>query len=477
MNPQIIEPDQSQDRSLDSSKLSMSPAPQPQFAPPQNSGFQPVQPPESPPSKPKKSKKKLLAAGLLILIIIGGVFSYTLLKSDNKQADSPKPPVKQAKQETASQSLAEAQMKFGINMVKQLNDSDESVFISPASVSLALSMVYPGAQGETKAEMKQTMQLGDISDDELGSQNKSILDMLSNSDPKTKTSVANSVWVDKPDKTNNNFELKPDYKAMLTKYYDSESNLVDLQTGEAKDSINNWVKLKTQNKIPTLLNEKLPDGYRFMLINAIYFKGTWKYQFEKAATTDKEFTSSNGANHKVPTMEISEKLKYYKTDDAEVVELPYGENGEYVMDVVLPDKIDDFTRDVTYSSLSDLLKATKEKDGIVELPRFKLEYNKQLKKTLQALGMKKAFSDEGVDLSGISESPTKIDQVIHKTFVEVNEEGTEAAAVTAIGGMETTSVSEPTDNFYMKVNKPFFVMIRDTKTNIPLFMGVINNVN
>jgi serpin B len=158
-----------------------------------------------------------------------------------------------------------------------------------------------------------------------------------------------------------------------------------------------------------------------------------------------------------------------------MVELPYGEKSTHSMTVVLPDDVSSFVNKLTYTQMLDYLSDLREKEGTLLLPRFKTEFTGTLNDSLQELGMQKAFSN-GAEFSGMSANPTKIDEVKHKTFLEVNEEGSEAAAVTSVGGAMITSVGE-SDNFFMEVNKPFFIIIRENKSGIPLFMGAINTIN
>jgi serine protease inhibitor len=425
--------------------------------------------------KHKKNNQILLITIIICVSVIIGIFILSATSSKDKPSVVDQGN-KSNQSDNVSKNLADSQGTMGVELLQKLYTPNENNFISPSSISLALSMAYNGATGSTKEEMRKVMHLNDISYNELNIQNQNFINLLNKTDQAVITSVANSVWADVPAKSNNNFTLKQDYQDTLSKFYGGKANVVDLQSDDAKNKINSWVAQNTKNKIPTLIDKKLPEGHVYMLLNAIYFKGTWKYTFDKENTQPAEFSSASGTKKNVPMMTQNNKLKYYQDNDIQIVQMPYGKNASYSMDIILPKNTKSFVDTLRYSQLNEYSKKLKEKDGTLLLPRFKTEFAKNLNDSLQQLGMQKVFKDEA-ELTGISQVKSKVSEVIHKTFLEVNEEGSEAAAVTSVGGDVTTSVGDPSDSFYMNVNKPFVILIKENKTNIPLFLGVINKID
>ena len=233
----------------------------------------------------------------------------------------------------------------------------------------------------------------------------------------------------------------------------------------------------TDNRIDKIVDRISSETILF-LINAIYFKGQWTNEFEKGKTREDDFKLADGGQKKLPMMSQSGKYNYYKGKDFQAVSLPYG-TGRMSMYVFLPDKrttLDQFERDLTVENWENWIKSFRMAPGEVMLPRFKIEYEVDLNDVLKALGMAEAFDPRRANFSGIAQLSQAeriyISKVKHKTFAEVNEEGTVAAAVTAVE-MQATSVQPPQENFIMKVDRPFFVAIRDNLTGTVLFMGSI----
>jgi len=434
-------------------------------------------------------------ANIIILIVaivaIAGIGGYFVL---NKQVPLPEPtpnpienpnptptpnpiqnpnptPISIPKQPAQSQSpknIPQAHNTFGFNSIKILakEEGNKNIFISPSSIALALSMVYNGANGETKSAMQKTLQFQNLDIATVNQESLGLINSLKNPDPKVELSVANSVWA------RNGVDFKKDFLSTVGSYFNAEISTLDFSNSNAANTINAWVSKNTKGKIPSIVSSPIPDGMVMYLINAVYFKGSWTTEFDKKLTEDRDFTTSQGVSKKHPLMRQRGDMPYLETEDFQSVNLPYGTNKRLSMYVFLPKNLNNFVQTLDTSKWNDWMKQYKETEGTILLPRFKMEYEKGLIPMLTQLGMGVAFQDNA-DLSGIGNS-LKISEVKHKTYVDVNEEGTEAAAVTSVG-VGVTSVMPAQKTFYMEVNRPFFFVIRDNQTQEVLFMGTIQN--
>lgn len=416
-------------------------------------------------------------ANIVILIVaivaIAGVGGYFVL---NRQAPSPEPtptptPITTPKQPAQSQSpknIPLAHNTFGFNSIKILakEEGNKNVFISPSSIALALSMVYNGANGETKSAMQKTLQFQNLDIATVNQESLGLINSLKNPDPKVELSVANSVWA------RNGVDFKKDFLSTVGSYFNAEISTLDFSNSNAANTINAWVSKNTKGKIPTIVTPPIPDSMVMYLINAVYFKGSWTTEFDKKLTEDRNFTTADGVSKKHPLMRQYGDLPYLETEDFQSVSLPYGKNERLSMYVFLPKNLNSFVQTLDTNKWNDWMKQYKETEGTILLPRFKMEYEKGLIPLLTQLGMGVAFQDNA-DLTGIGNS-LKISEVKHKTYVDVNEEGTEAAAVTSVG-VSAISVMPAQKTFYMEVNRPFFFVIRDNQTQEVLFIGTIQN--
>lgn len=367
----------------------------------------------------------------------------------------------------AVNTLTNAHNELGFKMLHELTekDSGKNVFISPTSIALALTMVYDGSAGLTKDEMRKTLEFQNLS--QIDNDSQYLAQSLS-SRQNVELSVANSIWL-------NNLQLNADYKTDMEKY-DAQISTLDFSSPTSVSTINSWVSDKTHGKIDSIVDSL--NDYDAIIVNAVYFKGKWKKPFEKSATREQNFTTGDGLTSIVAMMEQSGEYNYLETDEFQAIELLYSDN--ISMFIFLPktllinQRIEDFVQKIDSTKWEQWRSEFRQKDGTILLPRFKTTYSTTLNGPLKNLGMESAFSDNA-DFSRMSSTPLKIDTVIHKTFVETNEEGTEAAAVTAIG-METTSAPLPSETFYMKVDHPFFFAIYDKQTGSILFMGTMNKI-
>lgn len=364
--------------------------------------------------------------------------------------------------------IVEANTKFGFKLFSEVlkQDRNKNVFVSPSSVAIALSMAYNGANGETKAAMAKALEFQGMTLEQVNQAHSDLRAALEQADPKVQLSIANSLWAKQ------GVAFNPGFLERNTKFYDAKVKSLDFNQPSAPDEINSWVKEGTRGKIPKIIDRINPDDVMF-LINAIYFKGQWTDEFDKNNTQTRPFSLTNGSKKQVPLMKRQGKYRYAETDQFQAISLPYGDR-RLSMYVFLPkSNLAEFQRTLTAQNWQTWMRQFSSRDGEIQLPRFKMDYEVELKAALSAIGMGVAF-DDAADFSGLSKATTKIDQVKHKTFVEVNEEGTEAAAVTSIGIVPTSLPIEQAP-FKMIVDRPFFCAIRDNRTGEILFMGSIVN--
>ncbi len=416
-------------------------------------------------------KAILTTVWIALLFILGGLIAPNKInvnfrsnaqeKSEEFLLAMPLP-----KQISVDQRLIDANTNFSFKLFSEIlrEDRDQNVFVSPASVAIALSMAYNGASGTTKKEMAEALEFQGMSLPEINAANQALRQALLKADPEVQLSIANSLWA------REDFSFKHQFLKNNRKFYDAQVTSLNFASPEAIEIINRWVDEKTRGKIDQIIESIQPEDVLF-LINAIYFKGNWTNEFDKNLTTEKPFYLSNGSSKEHPMMSASGEYRYYENEQFQAVSLPYGE-GSLSMYIFLPredSNLDAFSGQLTSDNWNQWMSQFRSREGSIQIPRFKLEYEVELNRALKALGMEAMFDSSRADFSQMTSDPVKVDTVKHKTFVEVNEEGTEAAAVTSIG-IRTTSVSQP---FTMIVERPFFCAIRDNQTETILFMGAI----
>lgn len=373
-------------------------------------------------------------------------------------------------QNSVDTKLVAANVRFGFKLFSETlkREGNKNVFVSPSSVAIALAMVYNGAAGETQQAMAKAMELQGINLSELNQANAGLIKLLENPDPKVQLAIANSVWA------RQGIPFNPDFLQRNQQFYGAKVTELNFKDPGAVVTINNWVSQNTRNKITEIVDRLSPADV-MILINAIYFKGNWSKQFDPATTQKQPFFLGNGSQKSHPLMIQSGEYRYLENDQFQAVSLPYGNSQRMSMYVFLPrssSNLATFLQTLTADNWEQWMKQFRNREGSIQIPRFKLEYETELVPVLSALGMENAFTDRA-NFSGLSSVPVQIDEVKHKTFVEVNEEGTEAAAVTSIG-IRATSIML-TERFDMVVNRPFFCAIRDNHTGTVLFMGAIAN--
>ena len=364
--------------------------------------------------------------------------------------------------------LAQSNNDFGFDIFKALHKKHlkDNLFISPFSISAALSMTVNGAKGETYDEMIRTLKYNGWDLDELNNAYKAYHDIVPFLDDKVKLSIANSIWY------KNGFQVLPEFIDVNKKYYNSEVYGRDFSKPSTKDEINGWVEDKTEGKIKDILDQ-IPGNAVMFLINAIYFKGEWMYQFDEKKTNKQDFILEDGNRVKVDMMDGGElTIPYFENDIFQMIDLPYGDS-IFSMSILLPirnNKVDDIIANLDISSWNDYIKNLTPLKMPVQIPRFKIEFKDSLKNVLIDLGMYKAFDPAQADFTKIYKSGgIWIDDVIHQSFVEVDEKGTEAAAATVVI-IEKSSIGK-----YFFANRPFVFVIRDNSTNSVLFIGKMMN--
>lgn len=365
-------------------------------------------------------------------------------------------------------SIVEADNQFGLKIFKNINKNEkgENLFISPLSISYALGMTLNGADGETAQAMRRTLELNNLELRNINESYKSLMKLLSGLDPQVVFTIANSIWY------RQDFEVEKSFIDANQTYFNAEVKNIDFSAASALSTINNWVDNNTNGKIKKII-ESIPPDMMMYLINAIYFKGTWTTEFNKEHTSDDQFTKPDGSTVPCKMMQQMAVLPYYQTDNFQAVDLPYG-NGDFSMVVVLPNEstnIDAFISNLTVDDWQKWAQQFEEKEGTLQLPRFTLEYEKKLNDVLIDMGMGPAFDPNQANFTKINKNGDLfISEVKHKTYVKVDEEGTEAAAVTSVG-IKLTSVN--TDTFFMRVDRPFVFAIRERNSGAILFIGKI----
>lgn len=373
-----------------------------------------------------------------------------------------------------SAQLIEADNAFGFEIFQGIrkNSTEENIMISPLSISVALAMAYNGADGGTKTEMEKTLKLLGLTPEEINVSYKQLIAALQSVDEKVVFELANAIFY------KNGFAVKSDFLNINKNNYNAEVASLDFDSPAAVKTINDWVAAKTHDKILSIIEKLNPDD-RMVLLNAVYFNGIWTTEFEKDGTKLHYFSKNNGESVEIPMMNKEDKLEYISNSLFEAVKLPYG-NGQYNMIVMLPAENKNSQNVIDALSADNLTKWEKEfkteEHVVVTMPRFKFSFETSLKEVLKEMGMPKAFSVQA-DFSKITDKEDLfISSVRHKSFIDVNENGTEAAAVTSITFTNTSAgPGETVQKIYFTVDKPFVFAITEKDTGAILFMGEVQN--
>lgn len=375
---------------------------------------------------------------------------------------------------SAEKQVESAGNSFATSLFGQIaaQENGKNFFISPLSVSMALAMTLNGAQGQTFTAMQKTLGLSGLSNDEMNQSYQSLITMFSNLDPNVTFDIANSIWY------KNNFPVLDSFLTVDSTFYDAEVKPLDFSAANAADIMNSWVSEKTHGKIQSIINPPIPTSAVMYLMNALYFNGTWKYIFKDTSSQYLKFQLPNGTPISDSMMIVHDTLNYYSDSTFQVVELPYGD-GNYSMVILLPTAVSSSANAsaLNQSEWNNILNGLKPQDVQLTMPKFKIQYSVSLKQALTNLGMGIAFSP-GADFMRINPAGgLSISDVLHKTYIDVNEKGTEAAAVTAVIFVSTVAEGGHSGPCFVDVNRPFIFVIKENHSNTIMFMGVVVDPN
>ncbi len=370
--------------------------------------------------------------------------------------------------------VVKASNQFALEFYSNLKEKETgNIFFSPYSISTAVSMVYEGARAETASEIRKVFHLPE-NDADRRSSVAAIYNQLNKKDAKYKLSTANALWVQQ------DYKLLPEYLATVEKYYGGKATNVDFvgATEKTREKINAWVESQTNDKIKDLFPKgSLTPTTRLVLTNAVYFKGIWVKQFEKKQTKDEDFKISESETVKVPMMSRTDEkaiFGYAEDKDLQILEMPY-EGDDLSMLVFLPadGKLSDLEKTLTPENLGKWRKDMSEQRVRVYIPKFTFDTKYTLNDNLAKLGMPSAFMAGKADMSGINGGKDLfIQTVIHQAFVDVNEEGTEAAAATGVSVGITSVGPKP---LVFRADHPFIFLIQEKQTGNILFIGRVAN--
>jgi serpin B len=373
-------------------------------------------------------------------VILSGLL-FLHCSHQSVDSDNPGPPKRTTAELTAEEkSLCESANKFGLRLFREVvkqEEKESNIFISPLSVSMALGMTYNGANGATRDSMHAALEFADLSFQEINESYQGLIDVLTHADPKVQFQIANSIWH-------------------------------RLGLPEAADTINDWVDENTNGKIQEIVQRPVDPNVIMFLINAIYFKGAWADKFNPDSTVADSFTLLDGSLIECQMMRKENSFGYSRNSLFEAVNLPYGDSS-FNMAVFLPAlsvHVDSLAAQFTEENWLAWTDSFYEKKMVLHLPKFTIEYEATLNKVLKTMGMKIAFTP-GADFSNMVENGgVWIDKVKQKAFVKVNEECTEAAAVTVVVVVDSLPLS-------IRFDRPFIFVIWEKQTKTILFLGKV----
>jgi serine protease inhibitor len=410
-------------------------------------------------------KTRLNSFAALCLATVAAGFLISCSKSEDNLPKDPVPVILTQDQV----SVVESGNSFAFDIFKTILQGageNENVIISPLSISSALSMALNGASGSTRQAMLEALRLEGITPEVINDSYKSLTESLLSVDKRVLISIANSVWTEK------DFPVKQAFIDLLKNYYNAEEGSFDIHDPATPAIINKWIEDNTNGLIKNMV-DRLDENTIMLLVNAIYFKGKWKSQFDSSKTIDIPFHRENGTSINVPMMKQENDFSVFRGNGFTMAEFPYGQ-GNFVMDIVLPDSqdgINNLLQEFTESGFGSWVSRLDSQKVDLSFPRFKYGFKKDLIDVLTGMGMGIAFT-EYADFSNINEEyDLYINKAIHQAFIETNEEGTEAAAATVIG----IGVTSMPSVFILKLDHPFLFVIRESTTNAILFMGRVSD--
>ena len=379
---------------------------------------------------------------------------------------------------SASTNVAAADNTFGFRLLNAVQKTIPSgnVVLSPVSAALNLSMVLNGADGDTRQEMLTALALSGSELGAINEANAQLIKIIRTPAQNITLSVADSLWVDSRHGT-----IRADYAKQMQGWYDAEMADLDFSNPSAATRINNWASKETNGRISKVIDRIDPTDL-LLLLNAVYFKGQWTHKFDKAQTQQRDFTLAGGAVKQVSRMAQSGRFDYFEAPQMQAIRLSFGD-GALAMEVFLPAKsssLGALEAELTAEHWASWQAQYAPRSGTIELPRFELKSNYRLNDPLRALGMTRAFQPDVAQLPGMfASAPGQlrtgrffISSVLQSTYWKVDEEGSEAAAVTTTG-IRASAIPRPMPPFRMIVDRPFFCAIEDRRSGALLFVGAI----
>lgn len=370
----------------------------------------------------------------------------------------------------AEGAIVSAGNRFAFDLLRQVQGAapDSSLFLSPLSASMALGMALAGSDGETFAQMREMLGFPGLGREEIGAAYKGLISLLRGLDPGVQFEIGNSVWI------REEFPVQRSFLDFVADRFDARAQTLDFASPAAAGVINQWVSQRTRGRIPSIVEPPIDPLTVMFLINAIHFKGDWRERFDRGRTRAEPFHGIAGSAP-VPLMQRTGKLRYTETDDLQVVEVPYGGDA-FAMTVLLPRGGMDLKRvvaELDEPRFQALVATLTVREVELFLPRFRMEYHRTLNDDLKTLGMTHAFDPERADFTRIHPAARElglhVTSVIQKTFVQVDEEGTEAAAATSV---EVGIVSMPVRPV-VRVDRPFLFVLRERLSGTVLFVGTV----
>ena len=402
----------------------------------------------------------------LILIIASGLLFF----SCNKEKTTDNTIVDLVNDKKAAE-LIEADTRFGLELfgeVISMPEAPENLMISPVSVAVALGMTYNGANADTKTAFEETLGFNGYTREEINIIHQALINHILMADKKVIMEIANSIWYRR------GFDVLQSFIDTNKYYYNAEVADLIFSDPASKDIINDWCALKTHDKIKDVLDEISQDAVMY-LINAIYFNGTWTYEFDESKSYKGNFLRENGTPTDANYMMMQKEVAYLSNDIFTAIELPYGSE-KFSMSIFLPKQgktVNDIIGQLNSENFNQWNSEFTEKEVIVTIPKFKFGYKELLNDPLINMGLGIAFSGSA-DFTGINPGgDLLISRVIHQSFIDVNEKGTEAAAVTVVE-IELTSAG-PDDPVHFTASHPFVFALREKTSNAILFIGKVGN--
>jgi serpin B len=419
-----------------------------------------------------KIQKYILFMKKLLPILLIGLLGITACSHLFNNGD-PNAPKTLSRELTASEKkLVKADHTFSYEIFSQTVAADKkaNIFISPLSISMALGMTMNGANGETKNVMKKALHIQELGQKSINESYASLIELLSSADPKVDMKLANSIW------TRKGFLVQEEFTKTCKAFFKARVDSLDFSNSSAVDRINQWISDNTEGLIDAIIEGQIPDNVVMYLINAIYFKGNWRYRFDPENTTKDEFRFGGEAVN-VDMMSQENDFSAYISDQVRLLDLPYGDS-LFTMTLMMPGdehkSIEQFVQeDLSASNVDRWISKMSKGLTRIQVPKFQLEYNVTMNSILKDMGMGNAFSKTEADFSNINPyEQLFISKVLHKSFIKVDEEGTEAAAATSVStGVTSVGPGIRTINF----NRPFVFVIRERTSGTILFMGKMGN--